>query len=169
MNPAPHQRLLQVIAAAHERLLPLSEATVSTKPAPNKWSPKEIVGHLIDSATHNQQRFVRAQLQDNLIFPGYEQEEWVAIQQYQQREWQELLALWCALNVHIARIMAATPESVLHRAHQEHSFRPISFVPGSFAETATIRDFMVDYVDHLEHHLRQILPDFTAAGAEHSR
>jgi hypothetical protein len=63
----------------------LSNEQAAKRPAADKWSPKEIIGHLIDSASNNHGRFVRAQLQDELIFSGYEQSEWVAIQQYQHR------------------------------------------------------------------------------------
>ena len=49
---------------------------------PGKWSPREIIGHLIDSASNNHQRFVRALFQDDLVFPGYDQDAWVAAQAY---------------------------------------------------------------------------------------
>jgi hypothetical protein len=55
---------------------------VALKPAPDRWSKKEILGHLIDSAANNHQRFVRAQGTPRLEFPGYEQEFWVATQAY---------------------------------------------------------------------------------------
>src|SRR3954454_6490651 len=87
------------------RLLTLSDDQAAARPAADKWSPKEIIGHLIDSASNNHGRFVRAQLQDELIFSGYEQSEWVAIQQYQHCEWTDIVRLWQAFNHHIAHVM----------------------------------------------------------------
>ena len=62
--------------------------------APGKWSPQEIIGHLVDSASNNHGRFVRAQLHDDLIFPGYDQEAWVRMQDYVSSDWVALIALW---------------------------------------------------------------------------
>ena len=60
--------------------------------APGKWSPQEIIGHLVDSASNNHGRFVRAQLADDLTFPGYDQEAWVRMQKYAESDWRALLA-----------------------------------------------------------------------------
>jgi hypothetical protein len=87
------------------RLLALSGAQAAEHPAPGKWSPKEIIGHLIDSASNNHGRFVRAQLQDDLIFDGYEQAEWVRVEAYQERKWVDLVRLWQAFNHHLANVM----------------------------------------------------------------
>lgn len=62
-------------------------------PSPGKWSPKEILGHLIDSACNNHRRFVLAQFTDELKFPGYEQDGWVTIQKFNQEPWQNLIQL----------------------------------------------------------------------------
>src|SRR5208282_3069779 len=75
------------------RLEKLSEETIEGKPTPSTWSPKEELGHLLDSAANNHQRIVRAQLEDNLAMPGYEQNRWVAVHAYQRRDWGELIAL----------------------------------------------------------------------------
>src|SRR6185503_3729287 len=69
----------RIVVEAAARLRAITDDAASTRPAPGKWSPKEIVGHLIDSAVNNQARFVRAQLQDDLIFPGYDQDAWVHV------------------------------------------------------------------------------------------
>ncbi|MEJ0080591.1 MAG: hypothetical protein WDM78_06450 [Puia sp.] len=60
------------------------------KAGPNKWSKKEIIGHLIDSAQINLQRFVRATYTENFKVT-YEQMEWVDAQQYVHADIQELL------------------------------------------------------------------------------
>src|ERR1700761_4691287 len=83
------------------------------KPAPEKWSKKEIIGHLIDSAQINLQRFVRCTYTENFKLV-YEQVEWVEAQRYQQTDINELLALWKLLNTQIVRVLANYPENRLH-------------------------------------------------------
>jgi hypothetical protein len=80
--------LLQRLPA---RLEKLSQDTVERKPTPSTWSPKEELGHLLDSAANNHQRIVRAQFEDKLAMPGYEQNRWVAVHAYQRRDWKELI------------------------------------------------------------------------------
>ena len=87
-------RLRERVSQAAPALLSLSGADSARRPAPGRWSPREIVGHLIDSASNNHQRFVRAQLDDNLVFAGYAQDRWVEVQRYQEAPWVELVELW---------------------------------------------------------------------------
>ena len=148
--------LVTAVEAAFRSLSALSEDAAARRPAPGKWSPKEIIGHLIDSAANNHQRFVRAQFQDDLVFPGYAQDEWVAAQRYQDAPWGELLELWRAYNRHIARLIEAMPAEVRMRERRRHNLHERAWraVP---ADTPTTLDyFMRDYVLHLHHHLRQI-------------
>src|SRR5437867_2017768 len=93
----------ETITIGYERLSLVSEADSASKPTPSKWSKKEIIGHLIDSASNNHQRFVRVQLYDGLDLPGYEQERWVAVQDYQNAGWANLLVLWKSFNEHLVR------------------------------------------------------------------
>jgi len=154
-NPADELR------AAVERntpaLLALSKADSARRPAPGKWSPREVIGHLIDSASHNHQRFVRAQFEDDLVFAGYDQDEWVRVQQYHKARWEDLVMLWRVYNLHLARLMAATAVSVRTRPRTRHNLDQIAWRPVVREEPATLDYFMGDYVDHLHHHLRQIL------------
>jgi hypothetical protein len=140
------------------RLLSLSSTEAAARPAPGKWSPKEIIGHLIDSASNNHGRFVRAQLQDDLIFGGYEQADWVRVQGYQERPWADLVLLWQAFNHHIAHVMEATDPQALTRPRARHNLDALAWQPVSAGQPATLEYFMRDYVDHLKHHLRQALP-----------
>ncbi|HTB30883.1 MAG TPA: DinB family protein [Bacteroidia bacterium] len=136
----------RVLDESAKKLLKYSEDEAGKKPAPDKWSKKEILGHLIDSAANNHQRFVRMQLENNLKLPGYEQEQWVAIQHYTTVSWNELIRLWEAFNLHLLHILW-------------------NINPGKLSNTATIGDhnemtleFIVeDYVGHLKHHLEQII------------
>jgi DinB superfamily len=107
----------------------ISEEESSRAAAPGKWTPKQIIGHLIDSACNNHSRFVRAQFSDELYFPGYRQEEWVAVQRYDTASWSDLLALWRCYNLHIARIVAVMPEIEIHKARPRHTLDPGSWRP----------------------------------------
>ena len=124
---------------------------------PGQWSPVEVMGHLIDSATNNHQRFVRAADQNHLVFPGYEQDKWVARQRYQTTPWIEVLTLWRLYNQHIARVMSAIPREVRGRLTVRHNLDQIAFHPLPDDVPATLEYLMNDYVDHLEHHLAQVL------------
>ena len=146
----------RLVERSAEALLQLSEADSARRPAPGKWSPKEIIGHLIDSASNNHQRFVRAQFKDDLIFPGYDQDAWVTAQCYQEAPWEDLVELWRAYNLHLARVMAAVPEAERLREHRRHNFHQIAWQTVPEGEPTTLDYFMRDYVTHLRHHLGQI-------------
>ena len=137
-------------------LATLPETTVRWRPKPNKWSAIEIIGHLIDSAANNHQRFVRAAGQDDLIFPGYAQDEWVRAQQYATAPWNDVIALWHAYNRHLVRVMDAVPAEVRYRKHDRHNMHQLGWQPYSADKPATLDDLMHDYVLHLEHHLSQV-------------
>ena len=134
----------------------VTEASAAVAPEPDVWSAKQVIGHLIDSASNNHQRFVRAQFSDELVFPGYDQETWVRVQAYQQAEWGALLALWTAYNLHLARIIALIPSEVRLRPRSRHNLDQLAWIPVPAGTPATLEYFMDDYVGHLKLHLRQI-------------
>jgi hypothetical protein len=140
----------------------MSDEQSRRRRAPGKWSTKETVGHLIDSAANNHQRFVRAQFQEDLVFPGYEQDDWVAAQCYQEAPWALLVDLWRSYNLELARISAAIPEEVLHRSRTPHSLDRIAWRLVPPREPASLAYLIRDYVGHLHHHLAQILPGVVA-------
>src|ERR1700755_889873 len=96
---------------AYTKLSAMTDAAAAARPAPGKWSPKQGIGHLIDSASNNHQRFVRAQFKDDLVFDGYDQERWVDCHDYQNMPWHDLLDLWRGYNLLIARVMENSPDS----------------------------------------------------------
>jgi hypothetical protein len=159
MDAAFLEDFLATVDSSAARLRALSSAEAAGRPAPGKWSRKEIIGHLIDSATNNHGRFVRAQLQDDLIFDGYEQAEWVDVQRYQEREWAELVLLWQSLNHHIAHVMQTTGTSALTKRRARHNLDRLAWKPVGPSEPTTLEYFMRDYVEHLKHHLRQAFPE----------
>lgn len=148
------------LAAALDRALPalraIPDGVAGRHPKPGKWSPKEIIGHLIDSASNNHQRFVRAQWQDDLVFPGYSQDRWVASQRYQDAPWDELLTLFESFNRLLVRLMGAIPADVRERPRARHNLHRIAFRSVPETQPATLDYLLQDYVAHVEHHLRQI-------------
>src|SRR5262249_14513793 len=89
----------------------MTDARASEPRAAGKWSPKQIIGHLVDSAANNHQRFVRAQQGAGLAMPGYEQDHWVGSQRYQDESWADVVALWHLYNRHLAHVIARIPVS----------------------------------------------------------
>jgi hypothetical protein len=149
--------LRRTVAEATPLLLALTDHASAHRPAPGVWSPRETLGHLIDSASNNHHRFILAQFRDDLVFAGYEQEEWVRVQHYRDAPWKELVALWQSYNLHLARVMEAAPEQVRMRERPKHNLYQIGWQIIAEDKPATLDYLMSDYVGHLKHHLRQIL------------
>lgn len=155
----------RTVDRAHEQLSEMTEAQSAIAPAPGKWSPKEIIGHLIDSATNNHQRFVRAQFTDDLIFPGYEQGEWVQVQRYSERPWLDLLELWRQYNLHLAHVMAQVPQEAKTKPRPRHNLHQLAWQTVAEDTPVTLDYFMRDYVGHLQNHLDQIFRAMAASTA----
>lgn len=141
---------------ATERLRAISADESARKSSPDKWSIKEVLGHLIDSAANNHQRFVRAQFTDDLVFPGYEQEKWVDAQRYIDESWSDMIQLWSSYNLHLVHVIAAIPEATLMRARIHHNLDQIALRPVDKSDPTTLDYFVRDYLVHLKHHLDQI-------------
>lgn len=147
---------VRTVEEASARLLTLTDAEVSARRGEGGWSVKEMLGHLIDSAANNHQRFVRAQFKEDLVFPGYAQDDWVRSQGYDAEPWPLVVNLWKFYNLHLAHVIGMAPGRERLRPRREHNLHEIGFAPVSADEPATLEHLMRDYVDHLKHHLRQI-------------
>jgi hypothetical protein len=146
--------LLETVKLCLPLLQVISDEEASLKPAPEKWSKKEIMGHLVDSACNNQMKFIRTMQQNEVVVPGYNQDYWVSSQHYNEKDWQQLITLWQTMNGHIAHIIYHAPvQSLEHRIHIQDS------------EAFTLKFIMQDYPEHMKHHLKAVLPhaDFLAS------
>jgi len=137
--------LIRVIDQASIELRTIDNQRAGITRSPDVWSIKQILGHLIDSASNNHQRFVRAQLATELSFPGYEQTGWVASQDYQARPWLELVDLWVFYNRHLAHVIRRIPAEA-------------ASVPCGIGgnDPIPLSSLAQDYVAHVGHHLEQI-------------
>lgn len=150
-------KLKDALAGIAEQLSSIDETSASAKPNPDKWSKKEILGHLIDSAANNHRRFMVAQFRDDLIFDGYAQDQWVEYQGYQTAQWSELITLFIAYNQHIGRVIDHIPRGVMHRPSDKHNLHLVAWKTVPRDETTTLAYFIDDYINHMNHHVRQIL------------
>jgi hypothetical protein len=145
------------IAEISEDLFELQESFVAKPRKEGAWSRKEILGHLIDSASVNHQRFIEAQVNDSIVFDGYAHQEWVELQGYQDQDWEELVTLWSALNMHICAVVEGIPDEVLGKEHTDHRFDVMAYRPVASDKPSTLGYIIEDYFAHLRYHLDQIL------------
>lgn len=149
------------IVSATARLRNIPETQSAQKNSPDDWSAKETIGHLIDSAANNHQRFVRAQFTDDLVFSGYEQDQWVSSQKYRDEPWSEVIQLWSSYNLHLVHVASAIPEAVLTKPRSHHTLDQIAFNLVDKNDSTTLEYLIRDYLDHLRHHLDQIFAEVT--------
>lgn len=130
-----------------ERLRDLPEDTIIVRLNRQGRNIKNLIGHLIDSASNNHQRMVRLQYTSNLQFPGFsfENEVWISIQKHQEEDWFEMLQLWKYYNLHIAHIISHMDQSWLSNEWSDGTSDPVS-----------LRDIIFDYLAHLTMHLNEI-------------
>jgi len=121
----------------------LDGSHLAYKPSPSKWSKKELIGHMIDSAQSNIRRFIVAQYEE-IPTINYNQDKWVAIAGYQQWNSNELIDLWYLLNRQICEVLNNTSSETAQRKCMTQ-------------ELHTIEWLAKDYIKHLQHHMHQVL------------
>lgn len=145
MVPTYISRLEFLIQTIPDKLFAISDGEFSNKISPFKWSKMEILGHLIDSATNNHQRFVRAKFEVQPVI-AYDQEKWNQFSRYASMDGKHLIEFWTVYNRHILLLWQNSTENEMQQLCDTGSGKPLSLI--YLAE---------DYVQHLEHHLRQIV------------
>jgi hypothetical protein len=148
--------LRQVIETAAQRLHTIPEDDPRLSKKDGQWSARQILGHLIDSAANNHQRFVRAQFMADLVFPGYDQEGWIEVQHYDDEAWGPLVELWRLYNLHLAHIIENIPAAVLTQPRSPHTLDKIAWKTVREDEPVTLEYLISDYLDHLKDHLAQL-------------
>ncbi len=138
------EHLEKIIRIYTKRLESLPDETYAWKPQPKKWSKKEILGHLVDSAQNNIRRFIVAQYEDTPTIL-YSQDDWVRITGYQSYNTRELIVLWTGLNRQMVMILTnMSPEAAQRKCAMG-------------GQPQTLKWVAADYCNHLLHHLHQIL------------
>lgn len=155
------QVLMRIVWHTAEVIASISAQDFAFKDHPNKWSKKELLGHLIDSAYNNHQRFLRATIQTDFIFQGYDQDQWVLQNNYQNRPQEEVINTWVTVNQHLAVLLESLPKELLYRATTQHNFHKICMNCLEKGEKSSLAYLIWDYLFHLEHHLAQILPNYS--------
>ena len=140
------RQLRAIVETVEPQLSRMNPDEMGLKPDPHEWSKKEILGHLIDSAANNHQRFVRAVNKVATEFPPYDQNEWVRIQRHNERPWASLVALWSAYNLHLSHLIECIPEDAESSLCNIGREDPVS-----------LHFVIKDYLRHLQHHLKDIL------------
>ena len=159
-TPKSYQQFLadfrETILSARERLSRITDEQSRRGTSEDNWAPIEILGHLVDSAANNHERFVRGQFTEDLVFPGYEGDRWVSAQKYRDESWPDVIQLWTSYNLHLLHVVSVIAEDIRTKPRQNHSLDQIAFNLVDRNTPATLEYLIRDYVDHLRHHLDQI-------------
>jgi hypothetical protein len=132
------------------RISAISEQEFSAKPSPNKWSKKEVLGHLIDSGQNNLRRFICGQYEASPPKIIYEQDHWVNANAYQKMDIKEIIAMWILMNSRIAAVLEQMPTSAYTKECDTGK---------NTVSLHSLEWLAEDYVKHLKHHLNQIIPN----------
>lgn len=143
------QELKEIVSAYTQKISAISDAEFSAKALPNKWSKKEVLGHLVDSAQNNLRRFICSQYESTPSHIMHDQDFWVKANGYAQASKDDVIKLWRLSNDQIGRILEAVPAPDYQRTSDTGKEAP---------QLRTIEWLAKDYVKHMKHHLNQIIP-----------
>lgn len=143
------QELDQIIKAYSKKISAIPESEFSAKPLPHKWSKKEVLGHLIDSAQNNLRRFICGQYESTPPKIIYAQNHWVTSNNYVATDTKEVIALWELMNKRIISVLGQMPSS---------AYAMTCDTGDTDSQLRSLEWLATDYVRHLKHHLNQIIP-----------
>jgi|SRR5215470_13343625 len=132
--------------AIRHSLLQVSEEVADRPWRAGGWTRKQVLGHMIDSAANNHQRFVRAALDGSYTGPFYAQEGWVTSHGYGEMDWSTLLRWWQTYHEILEAVVQRIPDEKLDATCRIGDDGPV-----------TLRFLIEDYIAHQQHHLAQIL------------
>jgi F0F1-type ATP synthase delta subunit len=137
-----------IIQDIPEKVLSLTD--IDDKPTPSKWSKKEILGHLCDSASVNHKRFVEILIsKEPIVIGGYNQDLWVQVHNYHSKfSVGEILNLWTSLNTQIVNLLSTITDKQMELQCKTEE-----------QKTVTLEWLVTDYIDHMNHHLKQIFTE----------
>jgi hypothetical protein len=144
------KELDQLIQEYSNKISTMPEAEFSSKPLPHKWSKKEVLGHLIDSAQNNLRRFICGQYESSPPKIVYDQDRWVASNNYIQMDTKEIIEYWKLTNKRIIAVLEQMP-SVNYSLNCDSGKSTVNL--------HSIEWLADDYVKHLKHHMNQIIPN----------
>jgi hypothetical protein len=142
-----NQELLRLIDEWEPKLFAVSDDTATFRRNTGSWSIKEIVGHMIDSASNNTHRIVHLQYQPSpATYPDYanfgNNDRWVAIQNYQEEKWHDLVQLWKYSNIHIVHVINNVDPDKLNN----------EWITG-LGQKVSLKAMILDYPRHFKLHI----------------
>lgn len=139
--------IVRVIETEEQFLTNLPDEVITKRRNKQNRTIKQILGHLVDSASNNHQRMVRLQYNAELVFPDYRQDNdlWIALQDYQHADWQNLVQLWKFYNLHIIQVIKSVDETKLSNYWKDFE-----------GTTVTLKDMIEGYLSHLHLHINEI-------------
>ena len=149
-----------IISKTVKSLTQSSEAEYNSKTFPKKWSKKETLGHLIDSAMNNLRRFTKGALYEDYHFERYDQDLWVEFNDYNSRQAKDLIHLWESINYHLAAVISKIPDQKLKKKTTVHNFDEICMLMVEPGSESSLSYLIWDYLYHMEHHLSQIISTY---------
>ncbi|GLR16372.1 DinB family protein [Portibacter lacus] len=161
-NPAVlyAEKLMNIIISSVSLLESLGPEFLDGHNENQKWTYKEILGHLIDSAYHNHQRIVLTLTEKHMSYQSYDQDQWVALNQYKLRGGEEVIQTFISAQQHLAILIAGIPKDELLKEYSEHHFDKMAMNKLDPSIKGTLSFLVWDYIFHLEHHLAQIIKGY---------